>query len=344
MKDVLQELAVLSNKNEEEKMEKDEIVQDEYNGLERLKNSQSLANCTITGFKKSASDIMYFMVTVEGFKKYTGIVKVDDVIRVELGDIIKDIDNEQLHEYIGRKIICRVHEVFFDTLTVILSRDFEDVVRKMKEEIDFLDVEPINDSRISKYDMKKLLEVIEFPVVNARIIGYVKEVGGVMVDIYGLGIRGRISLPLWDWNYVNQDDVMKELDSPECPEYIKVAVVGYTNSSEYEGKIRHFICSKIINPRDDIFYRIGKRFTLDSMIAVECVKRDEKYFWGRNDLFEGDILCYYDDSEGNVNEDKVVVGGKYLVRVKKVSEIHRKFTCSFAKRIDETPKKNIMEI
>lgn len=343
MKDILQELAALSN-NEEEKIEKDGIVQDEYNGLEGLKNSQSLANCTITGFKKSASDIMYFMVTIEGFKRYTGLVKVDDVIRVELGDIIKDIDNEKLHEYIGRKIICRVHEVFIDTLTVILSRDFEDVVRKMKEEIDFLDVEPINDSRISKYDMKKLLEVIEFPVVNARIIGYVKEVGGVMVDIYGLGIRGRISLPLWDWSYVNQEDILKELDSPECPEYIRVAVVGYANSSNYEGKISHFVCSKIINPRDDIFYRIEKRFTQDSVIVVECTGREENYFWGHNNLFEGDILCYYDDSEGNVSKDKVIVGGKYLVRVKKVSEIDRKFTCSFVKRMDEAPKKNIMEI
>lgn len=335
MKNILEELARISN-NEAKVLVENDIVQHEYEELEKLKNNHGLVTCTITGYKKSTSDIKYFMVTIENFKRYTGLVKVDDVVRVEVVEIGKEDESD----FVGRKLICRVKEVFIDTQNVILSRDFDDAVQAMKGAVDQIDdLCTVIDEKISKYDMKKLLEIVQYPLVDARVIGYIKEVSCVAVDIYGLGIKGRIPFSLWDWSFKNEEEIAEELKGLE---YIKVAVVGYTNSTNYEGKVSYFICSKITNPEEDIFYKIEKRFTQESMIVVECVKREKNYFWGRNSLFEGDIICYYDDANGNVN--KVDMGGKYLVRVKKVSEKDRKFTCSFVKKMEEAPKKSITEI
>ena len=336
MNDILKELGrIYKNEVREEVIEND-VVQQEYSELNKQKDSQGLVTCTVTGFKKSTSDINYFMVTIENCKRFTGLVKVDDVIRVE----IIEIGKEDAADYIGRRLICRVKEVFEDTLNVILSRDFDDVVQAIKTKIDdTVATDTIIDGRISKYDMKKLLEVSEFPIVDARIVGFVKEASSVAVDIYELGLRGRIPLSLWDWSYKEESEIIEELKELTS---VQVAVVGYTGSKNYKGRISYFICSKIIDPEEDIFYKIEKRFTQDSMIVVECVGIEDDYFWGRNDLFEGDIMCYYDDFKGKVNTVKL--GERYLVRVKKVSERDRRFTCSFVKKLGEGPRKSLTEI
>jgi len=330
MKDVLKELEKVYSDDAKEVVESD-VVQYEFLELERLRNDQTFVVCTVTGFKKSASDNKYFMVTIENYKRFTGLVRVADVVRVE----IEEIEKADAAGYIGRRLICRVKEVFKDTLNVILDREFDDVTQALKNEVDSaVTTGTIVDGKISKYDMKKLLEVVEFPVVEARVIGYVKGAASVVVDIYGLGIRGRVPLSLWDWSYMDEDDIVSELKG-----FTNIKVAG---SKGYKSRISYFICSKIIEPEEDIFYKVEKRFTQDSMIAVECRSKESDYFWGRNSLFEGDIMCYYDDVKGNVNT--VILGERYLVRVKKVSERDRRFTCSFVRKMDGPSGKSLMEI
>lgn len=314
----------------------EDVVTDEFEKLETLKRNNTFVTCTITGYKKSSQDIQYFMVLIEDLKRYTGIVKIDDVLR-NTTDKINDVN---LDDYIGKEVICRIHEVFADTSTAIVSRNFDDIKLMLMGMVDKVDLEPnVRIGKLSKYDMKKLLTTVELPVVMAKVVEYVKEISCVVVDIYELGIRGRVPASLWDWSFISEDQMEADIKGKE---YINVALLGYGHADKTEGKPLHFVCSRIISPENDIFYRIEKRFTVNSVIAVECEAAEEKYFWGRNELFEGNILCYYDDEHGNVNS--VTVGEKYLVKVKKVSDLDRKFTCSFVKKMEVAAKKSITEI
>lgn len=146
---------------------------------------------------------------------------------------------------------------------------------------------------------EKLIKEIDNAIKNKEqievlaIVDYVKESNNYcLIDIGGVGIRGKIKVGEWSSTYTsNYKRAAKHGD------IIRVVVM---SSGMFDGKVT-FDCSRKAALDENLWKGIEERMAKDTAVNVTCMIKAANNFWGEIEgLDEINVYCEYPDADKNL--------------------------------------------
>lgn len=199
-----------------------------------------------------------------------------------------------------------------------LSRTYEVVVKSIDREANQINVSHYKAKQITK---NELIKEIDQAIKNKEqievlaVVDHVKDRNNYcLIDIGGVGIRGKIKVGDWSATYTsNLSRAARRGD------VIRVAVTG---SGMFDGKATYDCSRKLV--LEDPWIGVEERFPKDTAVNVTCTSKADKNFWGMIEgLDEINVYCEYPDDDKNLFIAEGIIYQGYVSAVSEDTKLLR---------------------